>query len=111
MEKDPNFLKITFEKLNRKFNQNLEGIFSCHDIHRSEFIILVCVVKKESITLKSITQSLFLNKSQVSRGVKVLVDKGILEIIYKEGFKTKYNIVPTAKGMDIYLSAKKSQNE
>jgi DNA-binding MarR family transcriptional regulator len=111
MEKDPSLVKIAFEKMNKSFNSIVEETVAKHGINRSEFFTLVCIVKKEAINIKAITNKLYYNKSQISRNIKVLIEKSLVEIIYKEGYKTKYDFVATSEGLNIYNLVRDAQEE
>jgi len=109
---DSESIKITIEKINRKLNQSIIEISSKYNLNKTEFIIITVLFKNpEGLTLVKLKEKLFFDKSLITRTTKSLATKGIIEYKHVDGLKTKYNLLLTQYGKDIFLSAKNLQRK
>ncbi|WP_102693494.1 MarR family winged helix-turn-helix transcriptional regulator [Rummeliibacillus pycnus] len=85
----------------RPFETRLNERLAKHDLHRTEWSILYYLVTSESMTLVEMARLLSVEKPNITRTMKSLVERGYIETKTGKDKREKHMIV-TAKGIEIY---------
>lgn len=85
----------------RPFETQLNERLATHHLHRTEWSVLYYLVTSESMTLVEMARLLSVEKPNITRTMKSLIEQGLVEA--KPGKdKREKHMVATAKGMEIY---------
>lgn len=94
----------------RPFETQLNEKLATHHLHRTEWSVLYYLVTSESMTLVEIARLLSVEKPNVTRTMKSLVERGYVEAKIGKDKREKHMVV-TAKGMEIYKEVRITVNE
>lgn len=87
---------------NRTFESQLNGILQQQGIHRSDWSVLYYLIHEEDLTSVEIAKRLNIEKPNVTRTIKNLVNGGYVTVETSKEDKRKKRIIVTAEGLAMY---------
>jgi MarR family transcriptional regulator for hemolysin len=85
----------------RPFETQLNEKLATHHLHRTEWSILYYLVTSESMTLVEMARLLSVEKPNITRTMKSLIEQGLVEAKPGKDKREKHMVV-TSKGLEIY---------
>ena len=91
----------------RPFETQLNEKLATHHLHRTEWSILYYLVTSESMTLVEMARLLSVEKPNITRTMKSLIEQGLVEARPGKDKREKHMVV-TAKGLEIYKEVRET---
>ena len=100
------FLEMKFCKIYRKKMEKMNGALELLDVSSSLSILLVNINRTPGLTQNQLKDFLSLDKTTISKNLKVLEEKKLIEKFTDTEDKRSFRIFPSAKGKQTAQSVK-----
>lgn len=101
MSKEKESIAKWISVLHRQFQIYINRELKDHDIHSSEYIFLVNLYEKDSISQEKLSANLFINKAATARAIGRLEQLGYVQRTRDPLDNRAYLVTLTAKGMEM----------